>query len=73
MLFDHTPKQNDGNVWVNKAGGFSGYLSKMKYFAKALDFEEIRGLVKEGPATVQTVDTGELPPYLDDKWWHDNY
>ena len=72
MLFDHTPKQNNGNLWISKNGGFNGYLSKMKYFAKALDFEEIRGLVREGPATVQTVDTGELPPYLDDQWWHQN-
>ena len=65
MLF----KQNNGNLWVNLFGGFDGYLSKLRYFNKSLEYDEIQDIVREGPSSVITADTGELPPYLDNSWW----
>ena len=69
-LFESVPKQNNGDIWVNLFGGYEGYLSKLRYFSEAIDEETIEGIVKEGPASVITSDTGEMPPYLDDAWWY---
>ena len=66
------PKQNNGDLWVNINGGYNGYLSKLKYYNRALGFTELETMVKDGPAKVITSDTGEIPPYLDDNWWFNN-
>ena len=66
---DGVPKQNNGDVWINLFGGYDGYLSKLRYLNRAVQYEELEDIVKEGPAKVVTDDTGELPPYLDDNWW----
>lgn len=68
-ILDSIPKQNNGNLWVNLFGGFDGYLSKLRYFNKSLKYEEIQEIVNEGPSTIITSDTGEMPPYLDNSWW----
>ena len=31
---------------------------------------EIDSNIKEGPSTDSCVNTGEIPPYLDEKWWY---
>ena len=68
-ILDSIPKQNNGDLWVNLFGGFDGYLSKLRYYDEALQYEEIQEIVKEGPSKIITADTGELPPYLDNDWW----
>ena len=66
------PRQNFGDVWVNLFGGFEGYMSRMRYYRRALESDEIEDVVKQGPSKDVCGDTGELPPYLDDNWWFDN-
>jgi hypothetical protein len=63
------PKQNDDDFWVNMYGGFEGYLSNIRYYAYAVDFNEIYNNIKSGPSTNNCIDTGEVPPYMDDNWW----
>jgi hypothetical protein len=63
------PRQNFGELWLNLFGGFDGYLSKVQYHRRALSYDEIGKLVKNGPSGSSCIDTGELPPYLDDDWW----
>jgi hypothetical protein len=63
------PRQNFGELWMNLFGGFDGYISKVQYHRRALKYEEIMELIQDGPAGSACVDTGELPPYLDDDWW----
>jgi len=46
------PKQNYGNVYACMNGGFSGHLSSLKYFSKALGTNEIQSLVDSGPSIV---------------------
>ena len=50
-------------------GGFEGYISNIKYYAYAIDFTEINKMINEGPSVGNCIDTGEIPPYLDDNWW----
>jgi len=63
------PKQNDDDLWVNMYGGFEGYVSNIRYYAYNIDFNEIYNNIKSGPSTNNCIDTGEVPPYLDDNWW----
>jgi hypothetical protein len=68
---DSMAKQNFGDLWLSLYGGFDGYLSRMRYFRKALDYHEIESITKEGPSNLACVDSGQLPPYLNDDWWFD--
>ena len=65
------PRQNYGPFWAGLFGGFEGYLSKVRYFNKALEYNEIEKIVKDGPSRDACGDTGDYPPYLDDAWWFD--
>ena len=63
------PKQNDGDLWINSDGGYNGYLSKLKYYNRAIEFTELESIVNEGYAKVITSDTGEMPPFFNSQWW----
>jgi hypothetical protein len=65
------PKQNDDDFWVNMFGGFEGYVSNIRYYSYAIDFNEMNTNIKKGPSIDNCIDTGEVPPYLDDNWWFD--
>jgi hypothetical protein len=65
------PKQNFGDLWLNLNGGFDGYMCKMRYYRRALDYNEVENIVRGGPSDAACGDTGEKPPYLDDNWWFD--
>ena len=63
------PKQNEDDFWVSMYGGFEGYVSNIRYYSYAIDFNEINTMIKAGPSINNCIDTGEIPPYLDDNWW----
>ena len=65
-------KQNDSDFWVSMFGGFEGYVSNIRYYSYAIDFNEINSMIKAGPSVNNCIDTGEIPPYLDDNWWFGN-
>ena len=43
------PKQNNGNVYLCQNGGFSGYISNLRYYRNALDPGDIINIVNQGP------------------------
>ena len=45
----YVPRQNFGDVYVCQNGGFSGKLSDLRYYAKALNVFDINGVVGWGP------------------------
>jgi hypothetical protein len=65
------PKQNFGDLWLNLFGGFEGYMCRLRYHRRALQFNEVESIVRKGPSTAACGDSGENPPYLDDNWWFD--
>jgi hypothetical protein len=67
--FKSTPKQNFGDLWLNLFGGFEGYLCKMQYFRRAITYQEVENITKQGPSKNSCIDGGDKPPYLDDDWW----
>ena len=71
------PKQNNGNVYVCQNGGFSGYISSLRYFKKALEPGDILGLVNKGPSLkVSSVEKKDLKKnnsnYLAMDWYFQN-
>lgn len=67
--FDSLPRQNNGDVWVNLFGGFEGYVSNMRYFSHAISASDIDRMISLGPSAASCIDTGEKPPYFEDRWW----
>lgn len=63
------PKQNYGKVYVAKDGGFSGFISKLRYWNYALPYYKIEQVFSDGPSDAPCVDTGVLPPYLAPNYW----
>lgn len=66
------PKQNYGDVYACMNGGFSGYLSSLRYFSKALGTNEIQSLVDNGPC-IKLDDNSALnskdTSYLATRWY----
>ena len=65
------PKQNFGDFWMNMDGGFDGFLSNVRYYRKSLKYYEIEQITREGPSNKKCIDSGQIPPYLNDDWWFD--
>lgn len=66
-------KQNYDNVNVCLNGGFSGYLSDLTYYNRAISVVEIQNIISSGPDTTpvsKSLDFGETKPrYLADAWY----
>jgi len=50
------PKQNDGGIYVAQNGGFSGFISNLRYYNRALSPGNIVVLVNEGPNLKESKD-----------------
>jgi len=49
LIMKGVPKQNYGDVYVAMNGGFSGYMSELRYFNYGLGTAEIQRIVDNGP------------------------
>lgn len=63
------PKQNYGDFYMCKWGGFNGFLSRLRYYAYAAPFFLIEKVFNEGPSQAPCVDTGVKAPYLAPEYW----
>lgn len=70
--FQSVPKQNYGDVYVNYNGGFSGYLSNLRYHDYALSLGDILSMNKDGPNMSMTQMSGDVPPYFSMRWYLQN-
>jgi hypothetical protein len=70
----NVPRQNYGDVFVCRDGGFSGQLSDLRYFAKALNVFEINNVVGTGPnlrtSASTTAPSGNSNPYFLSSLWY---
>ena len=67
--FASVPKQNYGDVFVNQNGGFSGFLSNLRYHSYALSGVDIENMVKAGPNLTADDDMKIFPPYFSLRWF----
>ena len=63
------PKQNYGDLYICKWGGFNGFLSRLRYFAYSLKFYAIEKIYNDGPSQAPCIDTGLNPPDLSSQYW----
>ena len=68
-IFNSLPKQNYGDLYINSLRGFSGFLSRIKYYSYYLPYSELDAILKQGPAMIPCEQTGETPPYISSDWW----
>lgn len=71
LIMKGVPKQNYGDVYVGMNGGFSGYVSDLKYFNYGLGTSEIQNIVDKGPNTTMVGNsmTESVPKYLSLRWF----
>jgi hypothetical protein len=73
-VMDSVPNQNYDDVFICSGGGFSGYISDLKYFNSSIGTTEINAIVSSGPNT--SINTSGLknniPPYLSIDWYQSN-
>lgn len=67
--FASVPKQNYGDVYVSKNGGFSGNISSLRYFNYALTGVEILDLNSAGPNLKADKSMNVFPPYFSLRWY----
>jgi hypothetical protein len=72
LVMDGIPKQNYGDVYINLFGGFSGFMSCIRYYDYSINPIELELIVKKGPQPMK-VNKNETPPYLATNWWINNY
>jgi hypothetical protein len=48
-VLSSVPKQNNGNIYICQNGGFSGYISNLRYYNSALEPGDILSVVNGGP------------------------
>jgi hypothetical protein len=72
----YVPKQNFGDVFVCQNGGFSGKLSNLRYYSRALNVFEINGVVAWGPdlstSESSSVVNSKDASYMSYLWYKDN-
>ena len=71
-VLPYVPKQNYNNVLVCQNGGFSGNLSNLRYYDKALSVIQITNIVYWGPNTSASSSTASTKggyDYLSSTWY----
>jgi hypothetical protein len=68
------PKQNYGDVFVAMNGGFSGYISSLRYFSSSIGVNDIQSIVSSGPnlKTIGDKLINSQPNYLSMRWFFEN-
>jgi hypothetical protein len=72
VRFPRGSEASGTNFKVDNAA--KGMVSRLKYYAYALNYSQIDGLYREGPSSkIVSNSYSELPPYLHDDWWVNKY
>ena len=66
-------RQNFGDVYINAFGGFSGFVSRLRYFDYAVDMSQVQADMSFGPDLKLPYSEQQKPPYLAPYWWVNSY
>jgi hypothetical protein len=73
LVFTNVPLQNYDDIWVcqnnGKGTGFSGQLSNLRYFNRALNIFEINNIVSAGPNLYTSTGPTFVQNYLSSSWY----
>jgi|UniRef100_A0A6C0C1S0 hypothetical protein len=70
--FEAVPRQNYGKLFINMNGGFSGEISTLRYYNRALSGVEIANNNNSGPNMKTDKSMNIFPPYFSLKWFFHN-
>lgn len=71
-LLKGIPRQNYGDVFVTRNGGFTGFISELRYFNSGIGTNKIQEIVDNGPNMKLLQDNtmmGAAPRYLSTRWF----
>lgn len=68
--FNNLPRQNYYDTVVGDSDGFTGFISSLRYYGRALNYEEIQNVFGKGP-NLTSIDTsiGNVMDYLSLNWY----
>ena len=68
--FTNLPRQNYYDTIIGDSEGFSGFISSLRYYSHALNYEEIQNVFGKGP-NLKSIDTasGNVMDYLSLNWY----
>ncbi len=71
VTLQNVPTQNNYDTYIGEGGGFSGYISNLRYFNRSISYEEIRSINSYGPnlTSVDTINTTNQD-YLSMNWYY---
>ena len=72
QIMKGVPRQNYGDVYVTRNGGFEGYISSLRYFNTAIGTNKIQDIVDAGPNMKMLQGHSifdSLPYYLSTRWF----
>tara|TARA_A100001015_G_scaffold313937_1_gene422291 strand:- start:466 stop:1344 length:879 start_codon:yes stop_codon:yes gene_type:complete len=70
LIMKGVPKQNYGDLYVAMNGGFSGYMSNLRYYDYSLGTAAIQDIVNDGPNLKMTgTNINSVPRYLSLRWF----
>jgi len=71
-ILKNLPQQNYGDTFIGDENGFKGYVASLRYYSKAISYEEIQSLFASGPSLVML--SGDAMPttndYLSMNWFY---
>jgi hypothetical protein len=68
----NVPKQNNDHIYVGDPSGFKGYISSIRYYANAINYDEIQALFAAGPS-LKMLSSDTMPQsndYLSMNWYY---
>jgi hypothetical protein len=73
-ILSSVPRQNYGDVFVTMNGGFSGFVSSLRYFSSSIGVNDIQNILTDGPnlKTVGDSMINSQPNYLSMRWFFEN-
>ena len=73
-ILSSVPRQNYGDVFVTMNGGFSGFVSALRYFSSSIGVNDIQSIISTGPNlnTIGDSMINSQPNYLSMRWFFDN-
>ena len=67
------PRQNSSPIYINDMNGFSGFVSKIRYYNYAVEQSEIESYVNAGPGSSACLKNKDVPRYMSNTYIEEKF